>query len=1138
MKRNRILSVFAATAMLSSALPQSALFALAADKAPDLGIISPPQSLSVYDPAFLNHDENSDMRLNFTNSPDFLEFKDKWGSAFLEEDSPYQNRTVNLQVDFKLDDGDWHYNKAWDTNPYCDYDNFYDGFDTDYDFTNSLYDSKRTFEGTRVAEYLAEKSDIIEKDVASAFKKYTNGEYDFYIFDTDNHQLSFRARYYVEMDVRESDIAQPYYIYSDWSDPCVYGKGKGLETSVYPAGDGKTKLPAPKLTQATVVEEHGYADAPTVQLTFQPDTDYTTLVYENYDPHRMSQEMIIEMSPNGKDWYSRVDYSDYEYHNLEDFYDYWKKIEGNEGAFSWETATVQFRAKYIMNVWGDDAADIHVDYYLESDFCEPVSVEIPGMDAYEVKITHEGNGWNGGGTATKHLVEDAEIGWISVAPKEGCYVESVTIDGEKVYVRGDEKTYNILIWEWKSGTEEFDPDTLYDFLLRDDTNIASKDMEIVITYAGDATKEYLVNFIQHGPFSSETDATGISMSQTNGWEGTNNLKFYDGTETVLTIATIERCDVKQVFVDTVDVTDKLVFDEETLSYTYDFGKVTKDSSVVIFYERVGASWDLTWTGEGNIEVDSTRRQDVLGLVAGDKVNFSITPKQILTDAEGNPLEDTWTKLLSLTISEKKTPEEEPVVIKTYSESENATEFAAIVKNQQFSFVAPEDINIEAKYIITAAFSKSTDPIIKTYDITIIRNAGTADEEKEVVSVEEEYLYNVDLTPETGYQLDTVTVDGKIIENISGSSYVFTKVSAAHTISITYKKVETTKKFKVSVSISQPEKAENIVTPIGDSTVEEGKPFILTVKTAENCKLSSVIVNGKAIEAKPNDQGEISLTITADTVIEVKLETIMLNIEYVDWNNKSLYKATIPYGGTCDYEGETTPNSLNGWNDKKQYVRFNGWSVDSDTQFKKDTKIIAKQQILAFTIVPPSRLTYETKSGRIDTTDFELQVAKTDVTFSEVIDTVDGKTVSTLKPTSKTENLKYKMGQSCFIQPETLDEAFKTADTCAIKVYYSIVEMPDLEIGSFTIQYENGYKLGDVDRDGVISEKDAIWTLKEYSAVDLMGNDSILDDQQKSLADINGDKLIDTNDAVLILRYYTAYYVMENTDITWEDLMKH
>ena len=1130
MIRPRILPLLASATVFLTSLPQMQLPVSAEDATLNISL-TPPQALSVYDPAYLLHNENSALYLNFTNSLSYLEFCDAW--EYPDEDSVFRNQCLQIQIDFKLDDGDWHYSTAWDSNPYGDYDNYADGFDTDYGFNFNCYDDKLTFEGYLVAEYLRDDLDIIEKDVASAFKKYTDGEDDYYVFDTENHQLAFRARYYVEMLEYESDEITTFT--SDWSEECVYGKGEGVETDIYPAS-GENMLPAPLLTAAAVTEIHGYADAPTVQLTIQPNTELAPLLYSNFDPHNSPSHMVIEMSPNGTDWYARDNSSTSMYHFKEDFYDYWDMIEGNDDTFSWATATVQFRAKYSMNVYGEDSAGNYVDYYLESPYSEPVTVEIPGMESYEIKITHTGSGWNGGGTQTRRFVEDAEIGWIAPDCKEGCYVQSVTVNGRTLFERGVEATYDWLQWEWYSSQDTIDIDNLKDFRLRDDANIVTQDLDIVITYGGEATKIYKVSFTQHGPFGSKYEAYGINMSNQIGWENHNTILLYNGTESTLVLSPVNLCEVKQLFVDTVDVTDQLVFDPEFALYSYDFGTIEKDYDVVVFYERHGAGWEYTYSGGGFISpVDYTNQQSTMGLVAGDALNFDVIPYQILTDTEGNPLEDTWTKLLSLTVSMRIGNAAEKTIVEQYSKTVNADAYAEIVQNQKYTFVVPEDSNVNATYYVEAEFSNIDDPIIKYHDITVTRGEGASDAANEVIQAEEHQNTGILLTPASGYELDTVIVDGEVIENFGGTIYFFTDVTEAHTISATYKKIEDTESFKVTVTVNQPQNSNNVVTPIGDSLVESNGTFMLTLKPAENCRTASVTVNGEPLELFTDKELEVYIPIYQDTEIVVTLETIMVNVTFVDWNGNELYKTTVPYGSTCLYAGDTNPISLNGWNDKNEYMRFVEWSHENSQIFTADTIVTAVEEILAFTVVPPSRVTYDTKNGNVDTTDIELQVSKTLVKYTPEYD--ENGTLVQYKKNESTENAKYHNGEHILISPTTLEQAFQSADTCDVKVFYSFTGMPDIEVGSFQIAYAKGFQLGDVDRDGLISERDAIAVLKEYASVAVMGGSSILDDQQIPLADINSDGNIDTMDAILILRYYTNYSILGKTDITWEEILK-
>jgi len=72
----------------------------------------------------------------------------------------------------------------------------------------------------------------------------------------------------------------------------------------------------------------------------------------------------------------------------------------------------------------------------------------------------------------------------------------------------------------------------------------------------------------------------------------------------------------------------------------------------------------------------------------------------------------------------------------------------------------------------------------------------------------------------------------------------------------------------------------------------------------------------------------------------------------------------------------------------------------------------------------------------------------------------------------------------------------------------------------TFKYYQSYKLGDVNEDGSIGTRDALWILQAYA-----GNRTLTASQQLA-ADVNRDGNIGTRDALWVLQAYAGNRVLE------------
>ncbi|HBB72478.1 MAG TPA: hypothetical protein DCZ71_07735, partial [Ruminococcus sp.] len=79
----------------------------------------------------------------------------------------------------------------------------------------------------------------------------------------------------------------------------------------------------------------------------------------------------------------------------------------------------------------------------------------------------------------------------------------------------------------------------------------------------------------------------------------------------------------------------------------------------------------------------------------------------------------------------------------------------------------------------------------------------------------------------------------------------------------------------------------------------------------------------------------------------------------------------------------------------------------------------------------------------------------------------------------------------------------------------------------------GWKLGDVNRDGIVDSADASELLKNYASVSTGGDP--IDEETLKISDVNFDGLADSSDASRILEYYS--FISTGGNMTSDEFFK-
>lgn len=172
----------------------------------------------------------------------------------------------------------------------------------------------------------------------------------------------------------------------------------------------------------------------------------------------------------------------------------------------------------------------------------------------------------------------------------------------------------------------------------------------------------------------------------------------------------------------------------------------------------------------------------------------------------------------------------------------------------------------------------------SYTINATAGTGGSISPQGSVSVSSGSSKTFKFTPNNGYEIDTLLVDGKIVQ-IVGDSYTFSNVTSNHTISVTFKKTGESTNYTISASAGSGGK----ITPSGKVLVEAGKSQTFTISADKGYEIDHVTVNGK--EVAINDGTYTFSNVNADQSISVTFKEIgtePIPSEGDDGNNTMYY----------------------------------------------------------------------------------------------------------------------------------------------------------------------------------------------------------------------------------------------------------
>lgn len=153
-----------------------------------------------------------------------------------------------------------------------------------------------------------------------------------------------------------------------------------------------------------------------------------------------------------------------------------------------------------------------------------------------------------------------------------------------------------------------------------------------------------------------------------------------------------------------------------------------------------------------------------------------------------------------------------------------------------------------------------------YTINATAGTGGSISPQGSVSVSSGSSKTFTFTPNNGYEIDTLSVDGKTVY-IAGNSYTFENVTSNHTISVTFKKSGESANYTISASAGSGGK----ITPSGNVSVAAGGSQTFTISADKGYEIDHVTVNGK--EVAVNEDSYTFSNVNADQSISVTFKEV-------------------------------------------------------------------------------------------------------------------------------------------------------------------------------------------------------------------------------------------------------------------------
>ena len=205
---------------------------------------------------------------------------------------------ISMQYDVSLDDEEhWQHNAEWDTSWYTG------GYADGYPYVSLGSEMMEDFEFFWLTYYEGEGSSTFvpyQPAITTYVYHHEDWEENIYSFDTENHSLYIRCRYYMEWETYDADkneIGEKQSKFSPWSESAVFGKNS---TQVIP--DEPTAYEAPVISDMKIVLSEGDDNSHIEYAQTTPESVWMTGVYYLMKEEGQFDGLETQVSIDGGEW--------------------------------------------------------------------------------------------------------------------------------------------------------------------------------------------------------------------------------------------------------------------------------------------------------------------------------------------------------------------------------------------------------------------------------------------------------------------------------------------------------------------------------------------------------------------------------------------------------------------------------------------------------------------------------------------------------------------------------------------------------------------------------------------------------------------------------------------------------------------
>ena len=161
------------------------------------------------------------------------------------------------------------------------------------------------------------------------------------------------------------------------------------------------------------------------------------------------------------------------------------------------------------------------------------------------------------------------------------------------------------------------------------------------------------------------------------------------------------------------------------------------------------------------------------------------------------------------------------------------------------------------------------------------------------------------TPDEGYEIDTVKVDGSAVE-VTGNTYTIINITDHMTIDVTFKKIVIPTTHTITASAG----TNGLISPNKVVTVNDGDDKTFTFTPDEGYKIDTVKVDGSAVEITGNTY--TITNITNDMEISVEFVEIPVVTPSTPEEDKQEITTVTPFSKDDETKNPTTDDNILGY----------------------------------------------------------------------------------------------------------------------------------------------------------------------------------------------------------------------------------